>query len=103
MWVRALRWAALLILAAMLGGHFTELFDRWDHTLRTGKDADYAIVLVAACAGLAVAAAKVLMALVALLFNFEVSTPAPAGFADDAFAPALCTGPSPPLLFCLRI
>src|SRR5579864_8026019 len=47
----ALRWGVVLAVVAMLGGHFTELFDRWDHTLRTGKDADYAVVMVAACAG----------------------------------------------------
>lgn len=53
-----LRSAVLFIMAAMLGGHVTELFDRWDHTLRTGKDADYTVVLVAACAGAAFIAGR---------------------------------------------
>jgi hypothetical protein len=46
-----LRWVVVLAVAAMLCGHVTELFDRWDHTLTTGKDADYSIVFIAACAG----------------------------------------------------
>lgn len=53
-----LRSAVLIVMAAMFGGHVSELFDRWDHTLRTGKDADYAVVMVAACAGFALAAGK---------------------------------------------
>lgn len=46
-----LRWVIVLAVAVMLCGHVTELFDRWDHTLTTGTDADYSIVFVAACAG----------------------------------------------------
>jgi hypothetical protein len=46
-----LRWVIVLGVAVMLCGHVTELFDRWDHTLTTGTDADYSIVFVAACAG----------------------------------------------------
>jgi hypothetical protein len=49
----------LFLIAAMFGGHVTELFDRWDHTMRTGKDADYAVVVIAACAGVVFVAAKV--------------------------------------------
>ena len=48
----------LVLVLAIVGGHLTELFDRWDDTLRTGKDADYAIVLVCACAGATVLAAN---------------------------------------------
>src|SRR5579872_1948496 len=46
-----LRAAAVIIMVAILGGHVTELFDHWDHTLTTGQDSDYAVVLIAACAG----------------------------------------------------
>lgn len=52
------RFVMLVLVLAISGGHLTELFDRWDDTLRTGKDADYAIVLVCACAGAAVLAAN---------------------------------------------
>jgi hypothetical protein len=53
----------LVILIAMLGGQVTELFDRWDNTLQTGRDIDYSIVIVAACAGAVFAVAKVLVSL----------------------------------------
>ena len=46
-----LRWAVLITLAAMLGGHMTELFDHWENTLQTGSDVDYTVVILAACAG----------------------------------------------------
>lgn len=40
----------VVALAVIVGGHLTELFDRWDQTLRTGQDSDYAVVLVAVSA-----------------------------------------------------
>lgn len=43
--------AALIVLAGMLGGQITELFDHWDHTLQTGRDVDYTVVIIAACVG----------------------------------------------------
>src|SRR5438552_3818825 len=46
-----LRPAVLITLAAMLGGHMTELFDHWENTLQTGSDVDYTVVILAACAG----------------------------------------------------
>jgi hypothetical protein len=48
-----LRSAAVIIMITILGGHLTEVFDRWDHTLRTGQDSDYLVVLIAVCAGAA--------------------------------------------------
>lgn len=53
-----LRSAAVIIMVAILGGHLTELFDHWDHTLRTGQDSDYLVVLIAGCAGAAFVIAK---------------------------------------------
>jgi hypothetical protein len=53
-----LRSVVLMIMAAMLGGHVTELLDHWDHTARTGEDSDYSFVLIAACAGAAFILAK---------------------------------------------
>jgi len=54
-----LRTVMLFLIAAMFGGHVTELLDRWDHTMRTGKDADYAVVVIAACAGAVFVATQV--------------------------------------------
>ena len=58
-----LHWAVLIILAAMLGGHMTELFDHWENTLQTGSDVDYTVVILAACAGVVFVAAKSLVVL----------------------------------------
>ena len=65
----------LVLVVVVIGGHVTELFDRWDHTLRTGKDADYAVVMVAACAGAACAAGKSIRVLHRLIRTVAEATP----------------------------
>ncbi len=101
-----LRAAALLILAAILGGHVSELFDRWDNTLRTGRDADYAVVAVGACMGFAFALLGVKMATSFLRRWLRAGW----GILSEALLPAPraaeevpATGPSPPLLLAIRI
>jgi hypothetical protein len=100
----ALRWAVVIVVISMLGGHVTELFDRWDHTLRTGKDADYAVVMVAACTGLAFAIAKRLLSFFRGL-RVEKNSPVERSSSpfQVRFAETSATGPSPPLLLSLRI
>ena|SRR5690348_8916929 len=101
---RFLRCVVLIILAAMLAGHVTELFDHWDHTLRTGKDADYTMVMVAACAGLAFAIAKRLPCLARSLRRIEgLPLPLRSLFCPVLFQEIASTGPSPPLMVSLRI
>jgi hypothetical protein len=95
----------VVILAAMFGGHVTELFDRWDHTARTGKDIDYAVVIVAGCIAVAFVAIKKLTS--TALSRFVAIPPAipmrrSAGHAFVA-VDSSSTGPSPPLLSPLRI
>src|SRR5579859_6852279 len=55
--------AALVVLAGVLGGQITELFDHWDHTLQTGRDVDYTVVIIAACLGVVFAIGKRLVSL----------------------------------------
>ncbi len=101
---RVLRCVVLVILAAMLAGHVTELFDHWDHTLRTGREADYTLVVIAACAGLEVVLAE-------RLLTFFRGWPANQDFPAQPLvaefwvipAETLPAGPSPPLLASLRI
>lgn len=50
--------AALIILAGMLGGQITELFDHWDHTFQTGREMDYTVVVIAASVGVVFAVGK---------------------------------------------
>lgn len=102
---RVLRCAVLLIVAAMLSGHVSELFDHWDHTLRTGREADYTLVVLAACAGLEIVLARTLIV-------FFTGLRAPGNTAAEPSSPTfpiiwaetLVTGPSPPPLpLSLRI
>jgi hypothetical protein len=58
-----LRWVVVFAIAVMLCGHVTELFDCWDQTLTTGRDADYSIVFLAACAGVVFLVANYLTSL----------------------------------------
>ncbi len=100
-----LRYVMLVVVVAMFGGHITELFDRWDHTLRTGKDADYAVVFVAACVGVAFVALK---KPVSTLARAWIARKSPASWESSSSVPATmtetsATGPSPPLLIPIRI
>ncbi len=99
-----LSWAVAITLAAMLGGHVTELFDHWDHTLRTGKDADYTTVFVAACVGFVFAVAT-LAAAGRRRLRPTIVTPAQESrpMNTGPFLEAVATGPSPPVSACLRI
>jgi hypothetical protein len=45
------QFGAFLLLLICLGGHIAETFDVWDHTLQTGNDVEYTLVMVALVAG----------------------------------------------------
>ena len=98
MWGKPLRWAVLTIVAAILCGHFTELFDHWYHTLRTGREAEYTLVVLAACAGLEIVLAR---ALLAFATRSRASRSFPLQLSSSLFevlaAETRITGPSPPL------
>lgn len=58
--------APALILLVCLISPIVEMFDRWDHTVQTGNDTEYALVLLGLCAGAAYAFARKLAAFVNL-------------------------------------
>lgn len=97
--------AALIVLAGMLGGHITELFDHWDHTLQTGRDVDYTVVIIAASVGVVFAIGKKLVSASIRLFSPaklpQITTPNFPGFR--ASPEPLDTGPPPLNLSPLRI
>ena len=99
-----LRWAVLITLVAMLGGHVTEMFDRWENTLQTGRDIDFNVVIIAACAGVVFVVAKSLVVLFRQLSKHEDS-PAQQSFSllQTIFPEIATAGPSPPPLLPLRI
>ncbi|GAC1437666.1 MAG: hypothetical protein NVS1B11_21190 [Terriglobales bacterium] len=101
-----LRSAALIILAGMLGGQITELFDHWDHTAQTGRDVDYTVVIVAACLGVVFAVGeKVVCAVLRLLLTLRpqaILRPMVSAFRTISVEP-FATGPPTSSLSPLRI
>lgn len=49
---------APLVLLICLVCPLLEMFDHWDHTIQTGSDTEYTLVLVALCVGFACAVAR---------------------------------------------
>jgi hypothetical protein len=43
---------ASLVLVICLVCPLAEMFDQWDHTLQTGNDSEYALVILALCVGI---------------------------------------------------
>jgi hypothetical protein len=55
---RASRIVAMLVLLTCLICPLVETFDTWDHTIQTGNDTEYALVLLALCVGVAYSFAR---------------------------------------------
>jgi hypothetical protein len=55
---RASRITATLVLLTCLIGQLLETLDHWDHTIQTGNDTEYTLVLLALCAGVAYSFAR---------------------------------------------
>jgi transcriptional regulator with PAS, ATPase and Fis domain len=99
-----LRSAVLIIMAAMLGGHVTELLDHWDHTAQTGKDSDYAVVVIAGCLGLAFAVAHCAASVFKHLRAFVASRMQQKTFIfEPLLTETAVPGPAPPGFISLRI
>ncbi len=47
-----------LVLAVCFVCPIIEMFDYWDHTIQTGSDTEYALVLLALCVGMAYSFAR---------------------------------------------
>ncbi len=48
----------VIVLLTCLMCPLVELFDTWDHTIQTGNDAEYALVVLALCVGVAYSFAR---------------------------------------------
>jgi hypothetical protein len=70
---RTLTAIVALVIATILLCPICEMFDRWDHTAKTGKDTESSLMLVAECAGAAIA---VIHSASAFLPAFVVARPA---------------------------
>jgi len=97
---RASRIVAALALLICLVCPLVETFDNWDHTLQTGNDTEYAVVVMALCVGVAFSFARFILKLSFLsrvaksVFSFAAKKVR--FFAHDfAFLPSNATSPPP--------
>jgi hypothetical protein len=92
-----LQFGAFLLLLVCLCGPIAETFDFWDHTLQTGNDIEYSLVVVALVAGAGFGlaqAAVVVMRTVSLMSRLLSSLVASS--SSCAPLPVASTGYSPP-------
>lgn len=59
---------AALALAISIICPILEIFDHWDHTLKTGTDTEYMLVALALCVGLMYSVARMMIALCGSFF-----------------------------------
>jgi hypothetical protein len=50
----------MVVLATCLVCPLVEMFDSWDHTIQTGNDTEYALVVLALCVGVAHSFARII-------------------------------------------
>jgi hypothetical protein len=57
------RVAAMIVLLTCVVCPVVEAFDHWDHTLQTGRDTEYTLVLLALCVGVVYTLARLIVTL----------------------------------------
>ena len=75
-----------IALAICLICPLTDLFDQWDHTLQTGHDSEYPMVIVALCVGAAFELGHLIARLSPDLSRSRVSSDVPSGLRSLGFA-----------------
>ena len=91
----------VLILVVCLVCPLVEMFDRWDHTVQTGNDTEYTLVLLALCVGVVYALARLIVALSPGLSFISVGSNSPGIQGSLLFlihpVPLVSASGSPPL------
>jgi hypothetical protein len=99
---RASRLTATLVLLTCFICPLLETFDSWDHTLQTGNDTEYTLVLLALCVGVAYSFARFIFksALLGLVAKriFACCAQQPSRSTSCSFAPVVFEEISPPNL-----
>jgi len=99
---RASRITATLVLFTCLICPLLETFDTWDHTIQTGNDTEYTLVVLALCVGAAYSFARFVFKSALLGFLAKgvfASFPQKSAFsAPSSFTLLLLDAPSPPPL-----
>ena len=90
--------AALALLVCLICP-IVELFDQWDHTVQTGNDTEYTLVVVGLCVGVAYTFARfVLASLTAkavsdIILHFSSHSPLAPGARSPFFIVPISLGP----------
>ncbi len=99
---QASRITVTLVLLTCFVCPLLETFDTWDHTVQTGNDTEYALVVLALCVGAAYSAARFIFksALLGFVAKNAFATPAqnPFLFTLCSLTLGLSDATSPPLL-----
>jgi hypothetical protein len=85
---RAFRIAAALALLTCLICPLVEMFDTWDHTIQTGNDTEYTLVILALCVGVAYSFARFIFKSALLGF---ITKSVFASCAQKSFLSAACS------------
>jgi hypothetical protein len=96
--LRLLQFVALCLLLVCLCGHVAETFDFWDHTLQTGNDIEYSLVILALVAGAGfgiVHVAAFVMRAVSLTHCLLLSFDPSSSGAPPPVASTCCSPPQP--------
>jgi hypothetical protein len=88
---------AFLLLLVCLCAQVAEIFDFWDHTLQTGKDIEYSLVIVALIVGSGFGLAHVAAVATRTVSLMSCLLPTFDGSGSWAVLPVPTTGYSPPL------
>ena len=91
-----LQFGALLLLLVCLCGHIAETFDFWDHTLQTGSDIEYGLVIVALVAGVGFGLVHVAAIAIQSALIRSCLLPSLVGSSSCAPRPVASLGYSPP-------
>ena len=91
-----------IVLAVCLICPLVEMFDNWDHTIQTGNDTEYTLVILALCVGMAYSFARFIFKSALLDFVakivFTSHTQNSSFSVPSSFAFLLFDATSPPLL-----
>lgn len=90
-----LQFGAFLLLTVCLCAQVAEIFDFWDHTLQTGNDIEYSLVIVALVAGSGFGLAHVAAAAMGAV-SMSRLLPSFVASRSSAHPPIANTGYSPP-------
>jgi hypothetical protein len=74
---RMSRAAVMIVLLTCLVCPVLEMFDQWDHTLQTGNDTEYTVVLLALCVGVVYTLARLIVGLRSGLSSISVGPDSP--------------------------